>query len=72
LDISNHRFNLDKMGLSSSLPPTRGGEGVKLASLRMGSITGSITSISEDQDWLPKGVEFCTNMEVYVFKSEEG
>ena len=70
LDISNHRFNL---GLSSSFPPQER-EGVGFAPLKRlqeeesTPPNSSITSISEDEDWLPKGVEFCTSMEVYVFK----
>jgi hypothetical protein len=73
LDISNHRFNLSN--LSSSLPPSLGMGANKTPLNLSRSLTecpsrrGSITSIVEEEDeWLPRGVEFCASMEVYVFK----
>jgi hypothetical protein len=92
LDISNHRFNLDSLGLgskSSSILPSSSHEGRSFIPLLQGldehssnmdSVTsttaGSSTIVSEEETtsaeegeaWLPKGVEFCSTMEVYVFK----
>jgi hypothetical protein len=94
LDISNHRFNLDKLGLTSSLTlPSSAREGrTTFIPLLQGldeqssttataatnsctadtAATSSSTVVSSEEEggeaWLPKGVEFCSSMEVYVFK----
>lgn len=72
LDISNHRFNLEKMGLSSSLPPSSGF--VPLQGLSedcpVTRSSKSVSSVSINEEWLPKGVGFHNTMEVYVFRTK--
>ena len=72
LDISNHRFNLDKLELSSSLPPSSGF--VPLEGLSedcpVTSSSTSVSSVSINEEWLPKGVGMHKTMEVYVFQTK--
>ncbi|KAL7488585.1 hypothetical protein ACHAW6_014195 [Cyclotella cf. meneghiniana] len=72
-DVSRHCFNLTEDLRLTILSPNQLEKGLSSNLMEKNSSNppnrNCPSKKSEDEDWLPKGVEFNTSMEVYVFES---